>query len=184
MASGTNGESMKYAEGPTAEATVHVAAPPEPVWELVSDIHLIASLSHELQEVQRLDGAARASTGATFRGRNVHPAAGEWTTVSHVVECDPPRTFTWAVQDPANPTTTWRFELTPSEGGTELRQWARMGPGPSNLDHAIASMPDKEERIVAGRLRESRAGIDANLAAIKEMAESMQGAASTTEAAS
>ena len=32
-------------------------------------------------------------------------------------------------------------------------------------------MPDKEERIVAGRLREWQAGIDANLAALKEMAE-------------
>jgi hypothetical protein len=32
-------------------------------------------------------------------------------------------------------------------------------------------MPDKEERIVAGRLREFRAGMEANLSAIKERAE-------------
>ena len=35
----------------------------------------------------------------------------------------------------------------------------------------IAEMPDKEERIVSGRLREFQAGIEANLAAIKERAE-------------
>ena len=160
---------MKYAEGPTTEATVHVAAPPERVWELVSDIHLIASLSTELQEVEWIDGPA--ALGAAFRGRNRHPLAGEWTTTSRVVEFVPPQVFAWAVGDPANPAALWRFELTPRDGGTELRQWARMGPGPSNLNIAIAAMPHKEERIVAGRLREWQAGIDANLAGIKKLAE-------------
>ena len=52
-----------------------------------------------------------------------------------------------------------------------MRQWARLGPGPSNITAVIAEMPDKEERIVSGRLREFQAGIEANLAAIKERAE-------------
>jgi hypothetical protein len=47
-----------------------------------------------------------------------------------------------------------------------------MGPGPSNLTTVIERMPDKEERIVAGRLREFRAGIERTLAGIKERAES------------
>ena len=59
----------------------------------------------------------------------------------------------------------------PQDGGTALRQWARLGPGPSNITAVIAEMPDKEERIVAGRLREFQAGIEANLAAIKERVE-------------
>jgi uncharacterized protein YndB with AHSA1/START domain len=160
---------VKYAEGPTAEATVHVAAPPERVWELVSDIHLIASISTELQEVEWIDGPARL--GAAFRGRNRHPMAGEWTTTSRVVEFDPPRVFAWAVEDPANPTALWRFELVPRDGGTDLRQWARMGPGPSNLDRLIAAMPDREERIVERRLAQWRAGMDANLAAITALAQ-------------
>ncbi len=54
---------------------------------------------------------------------------------------------------------------------TELQEVSWLGPGPSNLNAAIEAMPDKEERIVAHRLREWRAGIDANLAAIKELAE-------------
>lgn len=162
---------MKYADGPIAEATVHIAAPPERVWELVSDIYLVASLSGEVQEVGWLDGAAGPALGCAFRGRSRHPRAGEWTTTSRVVECEAPRAFGWDVEDPASPTASWRFELTRREGGTTLRQWARMGPGPSNLTVAIAAMPEKEERIVAGRLREWQAGIDANLAAIKELAE-------------
>ena len=162
---------MRYADGPTAEATVHVAAPPEALWPLVSDIHLIASLSTEVQEVAWLGDAHEPALGAAFRGRSRHPAVGEWTTTSRVVICEPPRLFAWAVEDPDSPSAMWLFELTPRAGGTDLRQWARMGPGFSNLNLAIAAMPDKEERIVAGRLREWQAGIDANLAALKELAE-------------
>lgn len=162
---------MNYADGPTTEATVHVAAPPERVWQLASDIHLVASISTELQEVAWLGDGDGPVLGRAFRGRNRHPRAGEWTTTSRIVVCDPPHRFGWDVEDPARPTASWRFELTAHDGGTTLRQWARMGPGPSNLTVVIAAMPEKEERIVAGRLREWRSGMDANLAAIKELAE-------------
>jgi hypothetical protein len=162
---------MKYADGPTAEATVHVSAPPEVLWPLVSDIHLMASLSTEVQEVAWLDEVGEPAVGAAFRGRSLHRAVGEWTTTSRIIACDPPLVFAWAVEDPEDPSATWRFELTPRAGGTDLRQWARMGPGFSFLCQAIAAMPDKEERIVAGRLREWQAAIEANLAALKELAE-------------
>jgi uncharacterized protein YndB with AHSA1/START domain len=162
---------MKYADGPTAEATVHVSAPPEVLWPLVSDIHLMASLSTEVQEVAWLDEVGEPAVGAAFRGRSRHRAVGEWTTTSRIIACEPPRVFAWAVEDPEDPSATWRFELTPRAGGTDLRQWARMGPGFSFLCQAIAAMPDKEERIVAGRLREWQAAIEVNLAALKELAE-------------
>ncbi|PVY96540.1 SRPBCC family protein [Actinomycetospora cinnamomea] len=169
---------MRYAEGPTAEAAVHVEAPPARVWPLVSDIAVVAETSEELQEAQWLpapDGPAEGdapAVGHRFRGRNAHPQVGEWETVSEVVECDEERAFAWAVTDPANPTALWRFTLRPVAGGTELRQRARMGPGPSNLTTVIERMPDKEERLVAGRLREWQQGIERTLAGIKQRAES------------
>jgi hypothetical protein len=162
---------MRYAEGPTAEATIQVAAPPEALWPLISDIHLVASLSTEVQEVAWLGDVREPALGAAFHGRSRHPAVGEWTTTSRVIECTPPRVFAWAVENPDNPTATWRFELIPRPGGTDLRQWARMGPGDSNLTVAIRARPHKEERIVAVRLREWQAAIDANLAALKDLAE-------------
>jgi hypothetical protein len=162
---------MRYADGPTVEGAVHVAAPPERLWPLVSDIHLIASLSAEVQAVEWLDGSGAPAVGRTFRGHNRHPAVGEWTSISRVVTCEEPRAFEWAVGEPERPAARWRFELVARDDGTELRQWARMGPGPSGLTPAIERMPDKEERIVEGRLREWQAGIDANLAALKELAE-------------
>ncbi|GAA3240533.1 SRPBCC family protein [Pseudonocardia petroleophila] len=162
---------MRYADGPVVEGSVHVAAPPERVWELVSDIHLIASLSGEVRSVEWLDGDGAATVGRAFRGTSFHRAVGEWSTTSRIVSCEEPRAFGWDVEDPQNPSASWRFELTPRDGGTDLRQWARLGPGPSFLCVAIERMPEKEERIVAGRLREWQAGIEANLAAIKERAE-------------
>lgn len=168
---------MRYADRPTVEATVHVAAPPARVWPLVSDIHVVAETSAELQEAQWLpapEGPAEGSPparGHRFRGRNAHPQAGEWETVSEVVECDEERAFGWAVMDPANPSALWRFTLTPVEGGTELRQWAQLGPGPSNLTTVIERMPDKEERIVAGRLREFQQNMERTLDGIKQRAE-------------
>jgi uncharacterized protein YndB with AHSA1/START domain len=167
---------MRYADGPTAEGTVQIAAPPETVWRLVSDIHFLATLSQEVKGVEWVVGVPAddvdpPSLGARFLGHNHHPQVGDWTTPNHVVSYDPPRAFGWDTGQLDAPAASWRFELTPRDGGTELRQWARMGPGWSNLVAVIESMPEKEERIVANRLRDFQAGIDANLAAIKEIAE-------------
>jgi hypothetical protein len=78
------------------------------------------------------------------------------------------------VGDPDNPSTTWRFTLEPVDGGTELRQWAQIGPARSGLSFAIDRMPEKEQKIVFVRLREIEASMTRTLAAIKEKVESAQ----------
>jgi hypothetical protein len=111
------------------------------------------------------------AVGARFRGESAHESLGEWSTVSHVVECEEPRVFAWAVQDPAEPTATWRFTLEPAAGGTRLRQWVRMGPAPSGLSVAIERMPDKEQKIVFVRLREFERNMSGTVEAIKKRVE-------------
>lgn len=162
---------MRFAEGPTVEVEVHVSASPEAVWPLVSDIAVPARFSSELEETNWLDGAAGPAVGATFRGRNLHPARGEWETTSTVVACEPARTFAWAVGDPDRPSAVWRFELEQVEGGTRLCQRAEMGPGPSGVTMLIESMPDKEERIIERRLGEWRQNMLATLEGIRALAE-------------
>jgi len=161
---------LRYAAGPTAEAEVHIDAPPAAVWALVSDIELPARFSSEFLGAHWLDGAPPA-LGARFRGRNRHPAVGEWETTCTVVGYEPQRLFAWAVDDPRHPMSSWRFELKPDAEGTRLRQWMRLGPAPSPVSRAIAAMPDKEERIVARRLAEHQANMQATLAGIKALAE-------------
>lgn len=165
---------MRYADGPTAESEIVVGAPPEVLWPLVTDLGLLVELSPELQRVEWLDGAQGPAPDARFRGYNAHEAVGEWSTVSTVTTWEPQRRFGWDVEldrsDGA--AASWLFELTAADGGTRVRQWARLGPGPSGLTPAIARWPEKEERIVAGRIGEWQAAIERNLAAFKDRAES------------
>jgi len=160
-----------YADSPVVAVQILIGAPPERVWDLVSDIGLMAELSPELQGVAWLDGATGPAAGHRFTGRNAHPAMGEWETVSTVTECDPPRRFAWAVGDAARPSATWRFTLTPDGAGTLLEQWYQMGPARSGLNIAIDAMPDKEQKIVFVRLREHETSMQHNLEVIKERAE-------------
>ena len=160
-----------YADSPVVAAEIGIDAPPERVWDLVSEIALMAELSSELQEVTWLDGVTGPAVGNRFTGRNAHPAMGEWETVSTVTECDPPHRFAWAVGDPARPSASWRFTLKPDVEGTLLEQWYQMGPGRSGLNIAIDAMPDREQKIVFVRMREHETGMRHNLAEIKDRAE-------------
>ncbi|ANN21802.1 cyclase [Amycolatopsis orientalis] len=161
----------KYADKPTVEVQAWVDAAPELVWSIVSDVRLMPEMSPELQAAEWCDGAEGAAVGRRFVGRSKHDALGEWETTSHVVECEAPRVFAWAVHDPETPTALWRFTLEPENGGTKLRQWMQLGPGRSGLSLAIDQMPDKEEKIVFVRLREFENAMTGTLAAIKERAE-------------
>ena len=160
---------MRYDEGPTAEATVVIEAPVARVWELVTDINLPAQFSTEFRGATWLDDGP--ALGARFVGRNWHKAMGEWETVSIVNRFEPLSAFGWCVTDIDEPSSTWSFELEQQPSGVRLTQRARMGPAPSGLTIAITAMPDKEERIVARRLEEFAANMQATLDGIKHLAE-------------
>jgi uncharacterized protein YndB with AHSA1/START domain len=161
----------RYADKPTVEVRTWIGAPPDRVWELVSDVELMPAMSSELQSVEWLDGANGPAAGARFTGRSKHDAMGEWETTSHVVEFEPGRVFGWAVGDPASPSALWRFRLESKDGGTELSEWMQMGPGRSGLSFAIDQMPDKEQKIVFVRMREFERNITVTLEQIKALAE-------------
>lgn len=161
----------RYADNPTVQVQTWIGASPRRVWELVSDIELMPTMSQELQSIEWLDGATEPAVGAKFIGRSKHESLGEWATTSHVIECEPERVFAWAVEDPANPTAIWRFRLEPKNGGTELSEWMQMGPARSGLSFAIDRMPEKEQKIVFVRMREFEQNMAATLAHIKKLAE-------------
>ncbi len=161
----------RYADNPTVEASTWIDADPARVWRLVSDIELMPNFSNELQSVEWAQGCDRPRLGARFIGHNEHDAFGQWSTTSHIVACEEPREFAWAVGEPGHPASIWRFRLTPRDGGTSLNYWMQMGPGRSGLSTAIDAMPDKEEKIVFVRMREFESAISKTLAAIKRLAE-------------
>ncbi|MBV8861553.1 MAG: SRPBCC family protein [Mycobacterium sp.] len=162
---------MRYRDQPTVEVTQRVRCDVATAWELVTDIGLPTRCSSELQAVEWLDGANAVAVGARFRGRNKHQAMGDWATVCEVVEVEDQRRWVYNVGGPESVAATWAFEVEPASDGVLIRQWARMGPGPSGLTAAIVAQPDKEARIVARRLAEWQQNMQANLECIRSEAE-------------
>ncbi|ALG09224.1 SRPBCC family protein [Kibdelosporangium phytohabitans] len=163
----------RYADGPSVAAEVVVDAAVADVWPLVCDIALPARFSTELRAVRWLDDDTAPRVGARFQGTNEHPEVGTWQTVCTITEYVPHERITFVVEDVDNPTATWRFELSPAGGGTQLRQWVRMGPGPSLLNYIIDENPDDERQIVADRLADLRANMVRTVRGIKDLAEQL-----------
>jgi uncharacterized protein YndB with AHSA1/START domain len=158
----------------TPEVDVHsdIAAPVGKVWQLVTDIVLMPRFSSELKSAAWAEGFDGPQLGAQFLGTNENPAVGVWTTRSHIIEFEPPHVFGWAVGDPARPAAVWRFELTPTTGGTRLRYSASIGPGKSGVTMMIDREPDRAQEIVQLRLRQFVTAMEATVAGITKLAES------------
>lgn len=164
-------EGPLYTERPTTQVTVDVAAAPERLWPLITDIGLPARFSTEFQGADWLDGD-ELRLGARFAGRSAHEAIGEWQTTSTVIELDPGRRWAYAVGDPDHPAATWRWTLDPLPGGgTRLGLQAQLGPGPSGLTPAIAANPHKERRIVARRLRDLHTNMERTCHGVRALVE-------------
>jgi uncharacterized protein YndB with AHSA1/START domain len=103
--------------------TVHMDAPPEKVWELVSDVTRIGRYSPETFEGEWLDGATVPTAGARFRGHVKRNQKGPiyWTTCT-VLRCEPGREFTFGVGSPDKPVNVWSYRLEPANGGTDVTE--------------------------------------------------------------
>ncbi|MCP3996302.1 MAG: SRPBCC family protein [bacterium] len=161
----------RYADQPSAKVSVAIAALPEAVWDLVTDINLPARFSSEFLGADWLDTDTPA-LGAQFVGRNERGETTKWDTTCTITWFEPYRDFGYAVEDVASPAARWRYTLEPTDsGGTQLTMWAEMGPGRSGVSWYIRQHPDQEEQIIAMRLEEWRVNMEATLAGIKSLAE-------------
>lgn len=159
---------MRYRDCPTVEVSQRMSGTVAQAWDLVTDISLPAQCSNELVATEWLDGADHVAVGARFRGTS-SDGDNQWQTVSLITEVEPQSRWVWNVLSEGDTfAATWCFEVEPASDGVIVRQWGRLGPGPSGLTPAIVSMPDKEARIVSRRLEQWRAGMEANLQRIAE----------------
>lgn len=161
---------MRMSDLPSCEVSARIAAPPETVWSLVSDVTRVGQWGAECVGAQWIEGASGPVAGARFLGQQVREDR-KWETTSVVMEAEPGRTFDWVVGDPGNPSARWRYELAADDTGTLVTYRVVMGPGPSGLTAVITQMPDHEERIIDRRLAEHRRNMTVTLAAIKAAAE-------------
>lgn len=112
--------------------TVHMDAPPEKVWALVSDVTRIGEYSPETFEAEWLDGATGPAVGARFRGHVKRNGRGPiyWTT-STVTACEPGREFTFGVGKPGKPMNVWSYRLEPAGDGTDVTESFTLTPTPA-----------------------------------------------------
>lgn len=103
--------------------TIHMEAPAEQIWALVSDITRIGSFSPETFEAQWLDGATEPAIGARFRGHVRRNGKGPtyWTTCT-VIESEPGKAFVFGVGSSERLLNVWSYRLQPAGDGTDVTE--------------------------------------------------------------
>src|SRR5438270_1911456 len=88
----------RYGAEMYGSVTVHIDAPPDRVWSLVSDVTQIGRFSPETFDAEWVDGATGPAAGARFRGHVRRNERGPvyWTTCT-VVECEANQKFSFYV---------------------------------------------------------------------------------------
>ncbi len=94
---------------PDATGRIAVAAPPERVYALVTDLRALAELGEEVR-AHRWVGQPGAVVGARFRGSN-RRGARRWRTTARVTAADPGRCFAFEVRSGPLPVLVWRYDI-------------------------------------------------------------------------
>jgi uncharacterized protein YndB with AHSA1/START domain len=112
-----------------AAVTLHIAAPPEKVWGLVSDITKMGEYSPEVFEAEWLGGATGPAVGARYRGHVKRNEMGPtYWTVCEVTECVPGEVFEFAVVMRDRKLNVWRYEFAATaDGGTDVTESFDLG---------------------------------------------------------
>jgi uncharacterized protein YndB with AHSA1/START domain len=109
--------------------TVHMNAPAEKIWDLVSDVTQIGRYSPETFEAEWLDGATGPAVGAKFRGHVKRNGKGPkyWTTCT-VLASEPGKEFTFGVGPSDKPLNVWSYTMAPSGEGTDVTESFTLSP--------------------------------------------------------
>lgn len=134
-----------------------VAAAPERVWAVLTDVTRVGEWSHECREAIWLDeGPTGPVVGARFRGRN-RSGSVRWGRACEVTVADPPDRFTYRTGGSwVGDSTEWAFALEPAGSGTRIVQSFRVLSLPRWAEVVIALMvPQHHDRqqALAGDLR-------------------------------
>ncbi|MGY1827922.1 SRPBCC family protein [Blastococcus sp. SYSU DS0541] len=145
-------------------ASIVVAASPEELYDLVSDVTRTGEWSPICQECWWDEGAT-GKVGDRFTGRNATPDR-TWETRSRVVVADRGREFAWVVGDDF---VRWGFGMAPVTGGTQLTEsWEFL---PAGLAMFAERFGERADEQIALRTRQAHEGIPVTLAAVKHIAE-------------
>jgi len=148
----------------SGEVSLHMAAPPEKVWALVSDVTRIGEFSPETFEAVWTHGATGPAVGARFKGHVKRNGVGPvyWTPCT-VTVCEENRVFEFAVGSEKQKLNNWGYRLEPQNDGTRVTEYFRLEP----------KLPLRVYWAVLGRLRgrTNERGMRITLERMKEVVE-------------
>ena len=94
-------------------ARVYIDAPPERVYQLVSDVTRMGEWSPECRRCRWLDGAEGPAVGARFRGYNRRGWL-RWSMLCRVTSAEPGRVFAFETVAPIKGAQSrWRYDIQP-----------------------------------------------------------------------
>jgi uncharacterized protein YndB with AHSA1/START domain len=165
-----------------AEASLHIDAPPDRVWRLISDVSRMGEWSPITYRCEWLDGATAPSVGAKFKGYNrMRPA--KWWTVCEVTASEPGKVFEFRTIDVSFPfsvggarnreMTRWRYEFEPDGIGTKVTESYEIVYTPLllSIPTRIASVIPGGSRAVGQRRSKTDVGMVQTLERLKAAAE-------------
>ena len=145
--------------------TVRIEAPPERVFDLVSDLPGMGRFSPENAGGRWQRGATGPAVGAVFRGTN-RRGLHRWSTTCTVTRCEQGRAFAFAVTSVAGlPVAEWAYEIAPEADGCTLTEtWTdRRGALITAAGRLVSGVSDRSAFTVES--------IERTLAAVKLAAE-------------
>lgn len=98
--------------------SLHIAAQPNTIYELVADVTRTPEFSPEIIECRWLDGATGPAVGARFKARNKMPNRPAFANKPVVTVVEPGKTFAFSRTEPFGGTVEWRYDFTPDGNGT------------------------------------------------------------------
>ena len=148
---------------PLLEESTEIAAPPEAVWALVSDVVRMSSWSPQV--VRTVVRGGRIRHGARFLNLNRRGPLF-WPTRAEVVTYEPARAFAFRVRENWS---VWSFTLEPTaDGGTRVVQRRETPDGISGVSRVLTRVALGGQRVFTDELR---AGMRETLARVKAEAE-------------
>jgi Polyketide cyclase / dehydrase and lipid transport len=146
------------------QGTETIAASPEQIYALISDLPRMGEWSPENIGGKWLRGASCAAVGATFKGEN-RQGSKSWSTKVTITDAEPGKTFAFTVTAGPLSVAEWRYDLAADGASTTVTEtWRdRRNPVLKRLGGIVAGVSD--------RATYTQVSINTTLAALKLAAE-------------
>jgi uncharacterized protein YndB with AHSA1/START domain len=150
----------------SVEVSTHIDAPPQKVYELISDLPSMGKWSPECVRCDWLGGATGPAPGVKFKGRN-RIGWRRWSTTGTVVTAEPGKELTFDITSVLGmPVARWSYRIESDGGGsrvTESWQDSRRG--------SLMNVLGKLATGVGDRAEHNKRGMEETLARVKAEAE-------------